>query len=430
MKPSSEPGGVIRPWQAVLLGLALASLTAFVLAPVLAALWVGVSIVAAAIAVVPFADLVRSDRFLLGGAVHLAGAVLLIPATIEAVRQIRHQLLLAQGSSPSPLPWWRGTWPVVIAGLAFVDVVLVPVDRWVRLGVPRAALAAALLAGVVVAIGLSLRAAWWAGIAAVRGTWRLGRRSPMLTGALVASAVLVPALGYANFALLDAVARSSVRPVGQHATQLCERPGMDSLCGLRGEARTSAAGLQAGVLPDANAPVREDHREMAACIELLHAPDFERGYSYGDIVNRATNVLRNRDDAYDVVQQTLLAVCLRHEQRPIEELHAYFARSVLNRARSTRSRRWCSIPVDDEAPLRCPAPSPEEQAIYDERVRAVENAYCNLELNDAMVIQLRDFDGLEYSALAQRLASTEAAVRQRHSRALRALAEGFRRQCR
>lgn len=148
------------------------------------------------------------------------------------------------------------------------------------------------------------------------------------------------------------------------------------------------------------------------------------------MVDRATRVLNNRDDALDVVQQTLLAVCLRHEQRSTDELHAYFTRSVWNRAQSARRRRWCSLPVDDESPLQCPSPSPEEQAIHDERVRAMEHAYCDLELNDAMLIELRDFERLVYRELAQRLASTEAAVRQRHSRALRVLAEGFRRQCR
>lgn len=101
-------------------------------------------------------------------------------------------------------------------------------------------------------------------MASVRGLWRLGRRSPTLTGVLVASAVLIPALGYANFTLLDAIARSGLAPVGQSATQLCEQPGMNALCGLRGEARTGASGLQANVLSDADSPARDDHRVMAA----------------------------------------------------------------------------------------------------------------------------------------------------------------------
>ena len=422
MKPSSEPGGVIRPWQAVLLGLALTSLTLFVFAPALAALWAATSVVAAAVAVVPFAELVGSDRFLLGGAVHLAAAMFLVPAAYEAAQETRRQVLAAQGSDVPIRPWWRGVWPWVVGALALVDLLLVPANRWLRIGVPRALLAGALLASVLVAAALALRALWWVGVALVRGLWGLGRRSPMLTGVLLASAVLVPALGYANLALLDAIARSGVAPVRAQATHLCERPGVSMLCGVRTDARGSTP-------PDSDARIGDEHREMAACIELLHLPDHTRGYSYDDMVDRATRYLNNRDDALDVVQQTLLAVCLRHEQSQLDDLHAYFAQSVTNRARSERRRRWCAIPVDDEAPLRCPAPTPEEQAIYEERVRAIEHAYCDLELNDAMVIQLRDFDGLDYRELARRLASTEAAVRQRHSRALRALAEGFRRRC-
>jgi hypothetical protein len=48
---------------------------------------------------------------------------------------------------------------------------------------------------------------------------------------------------------------------------------------------------------------------------------------------------------------------------------------VINRAFSGRSRRWCSVPIDEDSPLTCPVPTPEEHAIQAERVRVAEQAY-------------------------------------------------------
>lgn len=75
---STDPGAVIRPWQAVLLALALASLATFVLIPVLLICWAAAAFAITGLALTPTADLLGTDRFLLGGGVHLAVGMLLL----------------------------------------------------------------------------------------------------------------------------------------------------------------------------------------------------------------------------------------------------------------------------------------------------------------------------------------------------------------
>jgi hypothetical protein len=147
----------------------------------------------------------------------------------------------------------------------------------------------------------------------------------MLTGALVTVAMLVPALGYANLSFLDAIGRSGAVPVRREVTQHCDQPGMGALCG-RSEAAASLPPSSFETRAEADSGPRpsdepNDHHVMAECMELLHQTNAERQYSYDDMVRRAATLLRSRADALDAVQQTLLAVCLQHEQQSIRHLY-------------------------------------------------------------------------------------------------------------
>lgn len=432
---STDPGGVIRPWQAVLLVLALASLATFVVIPVLLLSWAVSALAIVGLALTPTADLLGSDRFLLGGGVHLAAGMLLLLFVSAGAPALRRRVLLAQGSNPPLVPWWRAAWLGPLAAIAFVDLVLLPARYWMGVAVPRGLLAGGLLAaGAVMIVALSV-GAWRSGVWTINALWRLGRRSPMLTGALVTAAMLVPALGYANLSFLDAIARSGAVPVQREVTQLCDQPGMGALCRRPVAAaslppiRLETTAAEADTGPPRSEPP-SDHRAMAECMEQLHQTNAERRYSYAGMVTRATVLLRNRADALDAVQQTLLAVCLQHEQQSIRDLYTYFIRSVINRAFSGRSRRWCSVPIEEDFPLVCPAPTPEELAIQAERVRVAEQAYCGLPEREAMVIRLRDFEDLDYEDIARQLNSTEVAVRQRHSRAIHSLKGAVESLCR
>ncbi|MBK6533733.1 MAG: sigma-70 family RNA polymerase sigma factor [Deltaproteobacteria bacterium] len=430
---STDPGAVIRPWQAVLLALALASLATFVLIPVLLICWAAAAFAITGLALTPTADLLGTDRFLLGGGVHLAVGMLLLLFVSAGAPELRRRILLAQGSNPPFVPWWRAAWLWPLAAIGFVDLVLLPARYWMGVAVPPGLLAGGLLAAGAVMIVMLFVGAWRFGVGAITTLWRHGRRSPMLTGALVAVAVLMPALGYANISFLDAIAQSGAVPVRREVTQLCDQPGMGALCGRPAVAASlppspfeTRAVADSGPRPS-DEP--SDHRVMAECMELLHQTNAERQYSYAAMVTRAAALLRNRADALDAVQQTLLAVCLQHEQQSIRDLYTYFIRSVINRAFSGRSRRWCSVPIEEDSPLTCPAPTPEELAIQAERVRVAEQAYCGLPERDAMVIRLRDFEDLDYPDIARQLNSTEVAIRQRHSRALHSLQGAVQRLC-
>ena len=431
---STDPGGVIRPWQAVLLVLALASLATFVVIPVLLLSWAVATLAIIGLALTPTADLLGSDRFLLGGGVHLAAGMLLVLFVSAAAPELRRRVLLAQGSNTPSIPWWRAAWLGPLAAIAFVDLVLLPARYWMGVAVPPGLLAGGLLAaGAVMIVVLSV-GLWRSGVWTINALWRGGRRSPMLTGALVTAAMLVPAVGYANLSFLDAIARSGAVPVQREVTQLCDQPGMGALCRRPVvPAALPPVRFETEAVADTGPPPSEppsDHRAMAECMELLHQTNTERRYSYAAMVSRAAALLRNWADARDTVQQTLLAVCLQHEQQSIRDLYTYFVRSVINRASSGRSRRWCSVPIEEDFPLTCPAPTPEELAIQAERVRVAEQAYCELPEREAMVIRLRDFEDLRYEDIARQLNSTEVAVRQRHSRALHTLKGAVDRLCR
>ncbi|MBI5515644.1 MAG: sigma-70 family RNA polymerase sigma factor [Deltaproteobacteria bacterium] len=396
----------------MILWTALAILALFVLLPVAGALWGLASLSVTLAVLLPFAELVGESQFRLGGAVQFGAALLVLPLAIDGACHLVRLARRATGTFRAPIPWYRGSLPWVLGALAAVDLILVPLRSIWNPELLRTALAAALLAGAVDAVFLLLLGCLWLASAALGGLWRLGRRSAMLTGFLAATALLAATAGLVNLAILDVVGSAILRPLNARTQQVCSQPGSAALCGLE-RAHPSSS------------PAAIERLGLARCMEDLHG-----GGSQGsDLCSEMIQQLRPRlgqSDAEDVVHETLLAVCLRHERQPVRDLRSYFVRSVQNRANSARRRRLCEL--DPEA-VYCPWPDPEEQALHDERIRAASHAYCAMSLQDAMIIELRDFQGEDYAELARRFGTTEAAVRQRHSRALRSFTAEYYRRC-
>lgn len=126
---------------------------------------------------------------------------------------------------------------------------------------------------------------------------------------------------------------------------------------------------------------------------------------------------------------------MRHEGSLLHWLAEYAQRQMLDAAdRENAAKRQAPGPVvrldasdDDHRGLRHDVadrgPSPATRAAGDERAAAVEACLDELPEHFRAVIVLRDYDGLEWVEVAERLGKpTDSAARQMHRRALLELA--------
>lgn len=142
-------------------------------------------------------------------------------------------------------------------------------------------------------------------------------------------------------------------------------------------------------------------------------------------------VCRHRDDAEEVVQETLLEVYLRiRELRQPEEVHSWFFRIARNACLMKRRRSIfapsCELSLEglmrtcvSEAPLEVadPAAMPEAELLGSETRRAVGDAIGLLPENHRMVVVLRYFEGLSTEETAQALGLSTDVVKARLHRA-------------
>ncbi|MBM3985549.1 MAG: sigma-70 family RNA polymerase sigma factor [Planctomycetes bacterium] len=137
------------------------------------------------------------------------------------------------------------------------------------------------------------------------------------------------------------------------------------------------------------------------------------------LLSFARSLLGSDDLAHDVVQEALIA--LWHERPPPERRRAWLQRTVLHRslhARRSASRRLrhetgCGRP-DCEV---CEHSDPARAAELAELRRALQQAVEGLPGPFRDVFVLREVEGLDYDAIARRLAIPAGTVRSRLSRA-------------
>jgi RNA polymerase sigma factor (sigma-70 family) len=129
------------------------------------------------------------------------------------------------------------------------------------------------------------------------------------------------------------------------------------------------------------------------------------------LVRSAYAILRDRDEAEDVVQQTLLAVWQRARQQPLRNLEGYLARAVYWNALKRRVRRTSDVPLEAVAE---PATGPAELCIDPFEL---ERAIAELPPAQQTVIRLRFYLGLTFREIAANLAisTNTAASRTRYA---------------
>ncbi len=152
---------------------------------------------------------------------------------------------------------------------------------------------------------------------------------------------------------------------------------------------------------------------------------------FGELVRRhrarlrrvAGSVLRDPQDAEDVVQQTLLKAYAGLDRwAGTAPFGTWLARIALNEAmmRARRSRRLAAAAVrllsEEEV-----AGTPEEEAAIREAMELVEAAMPRLKRNHREVLQLAAVYELPHAAVAERLGVTPGAVKVRLHRAREAL---------
>jgi RNA polymerase sigma-70 factor (ECF subfamily) len=148
----------------------------------------------------------------------------------------------------------------------------------------------------------------------------------------------------------------------------------------------------------------------------------------------ARRILRNPEDAADVVQEALLqalraAPRFEHRARIRTWLHRIVVNAALMHLRARRRERELPVAIGDDADdfrsaleaVPDPAPGAELELLRREEDEAVRRAVSRLAPAHRQVIELRELGDLSVSETAARLGVTANAVKIRHHRARRAL---------
>ena len=135
-----------------------------------------------------------------------------------------------------------------------------------------------------------------------------------------------------------------------------------------------------------------------------------------ELFRLALRITLNREEAEDVVQETMIKVWNRREQwEQIESMEAFCLTICRNLALDkTRKMGFLdqSLETDEhDAPDYSHTANPEEQAIQQDRIRLVRRIIDNLPEKQRSVMQLRDFEGKSYKEIAAILEISEEQVK-------------------
>lgn len=144
----------------------------------------------------------------------------------------------------------------------------------------------------------------------------------------------------------------------------------------------------------------------------------------------------NIDEAFDVVQDAMLAFVKRYATRPAAEWGVLFYRTLQSRItdwhrRATvrnRFRGWLggsNQEPDDEDPIATvpdtATPDPAEQMLRRDLGEAIENALRTLPLRQQQAFLLRAWEGLDVAETAFAMGCSEGSVKTHYSRAVHTL---------
>ena len=149
--------------------------------------------------------------------------------------------------------------------------------------------------------------------------------------------------------------------------------------------------------------------------------------------------VRDRDEALDIVQDSMIRLVRRYSRRPSEEWRPLFYRILENRIRDVQRRRnvrnrfmallpWRGEGREEEDSGSDPieqavdhSPSPVAQLESHEALAAVERALSTLPNRQRQAFLLRNFEGLDVAETAAAMKCSEGSVKTHYFRAVQAL---------
>jgi RNA polymerase sigma-70 factor (ECF subfamily) len=159
-----------------------------------------------------------------------------------------------------------------------------------------------------------------------------------------------------------------------------------------------------------------------------------------DVESRAFRIalmnIRDRDEALDAVQDSMIRLVRRYSDRPTEEWRPLFYRILQNRIRDLQRRRtvrsrvlsfFGGVESDEYDPIvAAPGPSsddPLDRLQASDAMQALEQALLMLPARQREAFSLRNFEGLDVAQTAQAMSCTEGSVKTHYSRAVHRLRE-------
>lgn len=150
----------------------------------------------------------------------------------------------------------------------------------------------------------------------------------------------------------------------------------------------------------------------------------------------ARMIVRNDDDALDIVQDAMLQLARSYGARPAAEWRPLFYRILQNRIRDLQRRRKVRAKIlswlpgrgnqEEEAsdPMESvpdPGALPLEQLSSEHAMRVLERAIAGLPGRQQEAFMLRNFEGLNVAETASAMGCTEGSVKTHYSRAVHGL---------
>ena len=152
-----------------------------------------------------------------------------------------------------------------------------------------------------------------------------------------------------------------------------------------------------------------------------------------ELFRLALRITLNREDAEDVVQETMIRVWNRRDQwEQIESIEA-FCTTICRNLALDRTKRASNqdASLDDEghdAPDHSYSANPEEQAMQRDKVERVRMLINQLPEKQRTCMQLRDVEGKPYKEIASILNMTEQQVKINIFRARQTIKEEYLKQ--
>jgi RNA polymerase sigma-70 factor (ECF subfamily) len=146
--------------------------------------------------------------------------------------------------------------------------------------------------------------------------------------------------------------------------------------------------------------------------------------------------IRDREEALDVVQDSMIRLVKRYSGRPSDEWRPLFYRILQNRIRDVQRRRsvrskvlsfFGGVESDEYDPIvEAPGPSSENplhQVQASDAMQALEQALLMLPARQREAFAMRNFEGLDVAQTALAMSCTEGSVKTHYSRAVHRLRE-------